>query len=150
DLPRLAKLIDLDTGNEQSTIPLQPGASNLEDAATGAGIVGTMFFRNNVVVQVLDYLPAGISDKPRPRYLPTTDLHDAQTGAHLARLPVDPSQAWLSPNGQTLVGWYDGQLTIWDVPPSSFTLTWFALSAGLGILILLFTRWFTRRLRRIY
>jgi hypothetical protein len=149
DLPRVARIIDVATGANQLAIPIPPGASNLEPAVTGAGGVGVLYYRDDLMARVLEWLPRWVSGQGRARYLPTTVLYDAETGAERARVLLDPRHAFLSPDGRTLVASEDGKLIVWDVPPSRFTLLWAALSAVLGIPILAVARWRIRSPSRI-
>jgi WD40 repeat protein len=149
DLPRVARILGVATGANQLTIPIPPGASNLESAVTGSGSVGVLYYRDDFMARVLEWLPRWVSGQGRARYLPSTVLYDAETGDERARLLLGPSHAFLSPDGRTLVAWEDGKLTVWDMPPSRFTMVWAALSAAFGIPILAAARWRMRTLNRI-
>jgi WD40 repeat protein len=149
DLPRVARIIDVATGANPLAIPIPPGASNLEPAVTGSGGVGVLYYRDDFTARVLEWMPRWVSGQGRARYLPTTVLYDAETGAERAQVLLDPRHAFLSPDGRTLGSWEDGKLTVWDVPPSRFTMMWAALSATLGIPILALVRWRIRVLSRI-
>jgi WD40 repeat protein len=148
-LPLEVTVLGAATGTVQLTIPLPKGASNLEPAVTGAGLIGAIYYRNNFWATGTDRLPKWVpwSEWGRVRYLPSTVLYDAATGAEVARLPVDPNHAWLSPDGRTVVAWHDGQLTLWDVPPSRLTLTWAALSAAFAVLVAGAAWWRVRKAR---
>lgn len=147
NLPREVKLIDIATSGEQLTIPIPPGASNLEPNISGAGIVGVMYYRSDVLAEVQEWVSANLSGPKRTLYLPSSLLHDAKTGVVRARLPVDPRRAYLSPDGQTVVSWEAGKLSVWDVPPSRLTFIWMALSAAIAVPIIAFNWCFIRRLR---
>jgi hypothetical protein len=149
DLPRVAKLNDVATGAEQLIVPIPAGASNLEPTVTGSSSVGVLYYRDNVAVQVLEWLPRWVTDRRHVRFLKSTVLYDAETGAERARLPVDPSHAFLSPDGRTLVAWNDGELAVWDVPPRRFTMMWAMLSMSIGVPILAVARWLIRSLSRL-
>jgi WD40 repeat protein len=147
DLPLLARLVDLKTGEEQLTVPIPPGASSLEPDITGGGTFGVLYYRNDVVAQVQNWLPASVTGANRRLYLPSTILYDAETGSVRARLPVDPRRAFISPDGQTLVAWDADKLSIWDVPPSGFTFIWAVLSAAITVPIITAVWYFIHRNR---
>jgi hypothetical protein len=148
DLPRVVRVIDVATGAERLTIPIPPGASNLEPLMTGGGSAGVRYYRDDLTAQLLEWLPRRFSGQGRPRYRPSAVLYDIETAAERARIPVDPDRAFLSPDGRTLVAWGDGEFTVWDVPPRRFTGMWAALSAAFGVPILVVTGWRIRALRR--
>jgi hypothetical protein len=149
DLPQVVRIIDVATGAERVTIPIPPGASTLAPSMTGGGSAGVRYYRDDLAARLLELLPRRVSGQGRPRYRPTAVLYDAETAAERARLTVDPDQAFLSPDGGTLVAWDDGEFTVWDVPPRRFTWTWAALSAAFGVPILAVVGWRIRAQRRV-
>ena len=76
-------------------------------------------------------------------------IAEVATGRELGRLEDDKLEAWLSDDGQTLVTKHDedGQhiVRVWDLPLRPPLLLVISIPLGLGMLVLLFSRWRARR-----